>query len=72
MFNKVHRGGFFMNEVKSPKKPLIYYYLAAILLVVLFNMLTVGLGEVVSCCVLGVALVRLIEATPRLRGLFAA
>ena len=40
--------------------------------VVLFNMLTVGLGEVVSCCVLGVALVRLIEATPRLRGLFAA
>ena len=28
-----------MNEVKSPKKPLIYYYLAAILLVVLFNML---------------------------------
>ena len=39
LFNKVHRGGFFMNEVKSPKKPLIYYYLAAILLVVLFNML---------------------------------
>jgi len=28
-----------MNEVKSPKKPLIYYYLVAILLVVLFNML---------------------------------
>ena len=28
-----------MNEVKSPKKPLIFYYLAAILLVVLFNML---------------------------------
>ena len=28
-----------MNEVRSPKKPLIYYYLAAILLVVLFNML---------------------------------
>ena len=28
-----------MNEVKSPKKPLIYYYLAAVLLVVLFNML---------------------------------
>ncbi len=28
-----------MNEVKSPKKPLIYYYLAAFLLVVLFNML---------------------------------
>ena len=28
-----------MNEVKSPKKPLIYYYLAVALLVVLFNML---------------------------------
>lgn len=45
---------------------------AATMPVVLFNMLTVGLGEVVSCCILGVALVRLIEGTPRLRGLFAA
>ena len=28
-----------MNEVKRPKKPLLYYYLVAALLVVLFNML---------------------------------
>ena len=33
-----------MNEVKSPKKPLIYYYLAAILLVVLFNMAVTLVG----------------------------
>lgn len=39
--------------------------------VVLFNMLTVGLGEVVSCCILGVALVRMIEGAPRLQKLFA-
>lgn len=37
---------------------------------VLFNALTVGLGEIISCCILGVALVRLIEATPRLREIF--
>ena len=28
---------FLMNEVKSPKKPLLYYYLVAMMLVVLFN-----------------------------------
>ena len=28
-----------MNEVKSPKKPLLYYYLIAILVVLLFNLL---------------------------------
>ena len=28
-----------MNEVKSPKKPLLYYYLVALLLVMLFNMI---------------------------------
>lgn len=39
---------------------------------VALNMVTVGLGEVVSCCVLGVALVRLIEADPRLKELFTA
>lgn len=44
---------------------------AATVPVVLFNMLTVGLGEVISCCILGVALVRLIEGTPRLQALFA-
>ena len=26
-----------MNEVKSPKKPLLYYYLVAMMIVVLFN-----------------------------------
>ena len=28
-----------MNEVKSPKKPLSYYYMIVVLLVLLFNML---------------------------------
>ena len=28
-----------MNEVKSPKKPLIYYYMIVVLLVLLFNLL---------------------------------
>jgi uncharacterized membrane protein len=37
---------------------------------VLFNALAVGLGEGISCGVLGVALVRLIEANPRLAELF--
>ena len=26
-----------MNEVKSPKKPLLYYYVVALLAVMLFN-----------------------------------
>lgn len=26
-----------MNEVKSPKKPLLYYYVVALLVVMLFN-----------------------------------
>jgi uncharacterized membrane protein len=39
--------------------------------VLVFNMLTVGLGEVISCAVLGVALVRLIEASPRLKAVFS-
>ena len=38
--------------------------------VLVFNMLTVGLGEVISCCILGVALVRLIEGSRRLKQLF--
>lgn len=40
--------------------------------VVAMNMLSVALGELVSCCVLGVALVRLIETNKRLRQLFTA
>lgn len=44
----------------------------ATLPVTLFNMLTVGIGEVISCGVLGVALVKLIERNPALRRMFAA
>ncbi len=36
-----------------------------------FNGITVGLGEIVSCMILGVALVRLIESNPALRVRFA-
>lgn len=43
----------------------------ATLPVILFNMLTVGLGEIVSCSVLGVGLVKIIEANPELRRLAA-
>ena len=39
--------------------------------VLALNMLNVGIGEVISCCILGTALVRLIETNPRLRALFA-
>ena len=38
--------------------------------VVLFNMATVGLGEIISCCILGVLLVRLIESNQRLLSIF--
>ena len=38
--------------------------------IILFNMLTVGLGEIISCCILGVLLVRLIETNDRLSALF--
>ena len=38
--------------------------------IVAMNMVTVGIGEAISCCVLGVALVRLIENNRRLRQLF--
>lgn len=37
----------------------------------LFNALTVGLGEIISCTILGVALVRLIESNEGLRKVFA-
>ena len=33
-------------------------------------MLTVGIGEVISCCILGVLLVRLIETNRQLKMLF--
>ena len=38
--------------------------------IVAMNLVTVGIGEFLSCCVLGVALVRLIENNRRLRQLF--
>lgn len=38
--------------------------------IILFNMFTVGLGEIISCCILGVLLVRLIERSDRLSALF--
>ena len=38
---------------------------------ILANALSVGAGEIISCGVLGVALVRLIECNPRLRQIFA-
>lgn len=38
--------------------------------VLAFNMLSVGAGEVISCGLLGLPLVRLIEKTPALRRLF--
>lgn len=38
--------------------------------IILFNMFSVGLGEIISCCVLGVALVRLIERNSHLSALF--
>ena len=42
----------------------------ATLPVVLMNMLAVGIGEVISCTVLGVAMVKLIEANPALKERF--
>ena len=36
----------------------------------LFNILTVGIGEVISCGILGVALIKLIEQNRSLRQLF--
>lgn len=38
--------------------------------IILFNMFSVGLGEIISCSILGVALVRLIERNDRLSALF--
>ena len=38
----------------------------------LFNAVAVAIGEVISCCVLGVALVKLIESNEALNKIFAA
>lgn len=45
---------------------------AATLGMAAFNALTVGLGEVISCGVLGVALVKLIETNPALHKVFCS
>ncbi|MGN0983198.1 MAG: QueT transporter family protein [Gemmiger sp.] len=42
---------------------------AVTLPVILMNMVTVGIGEIISCCVLGVCLVRLIETNRELNRL---
>lgn len=34
----VHKGGTHMKEVKSPKKPLIYYYGVVLLVLLVFNL----------------------------------
>ena len=36
-----------------------------------FNAVAVGVGEIISCCVLGVALVKLIESNESLNKIFA-
>ena len=38
-WSPIQNGVFFMNEVKTPKKPLISYYCVVILILLLFNML---------------------------------
>ena len=43
---------------------------AATLPAAAFNALTVGLGEIICCSVLGVGLVKLIETNPALREFF--
>ena len=35
-----------------------------------FNAVAVGVGEIISCCVLGVALVKLIESNESLKKIF--
>ena len=37
-----------MNEVKSPKKPLLYYYFVAMLLVMLFNFIAIDVENVMK------------------------
>ncbi len=63
LFNAVIVGGieltFFMGETGATAK------------IALLNALSVGLGEVVSCMILGVLLVKLIESVPALRHSFS-
>lgn len=49
---------------------ILYVSPAAPLRVYAMNMLTVGIGQVISCCILGLLLVWAIERTPALRKLF--
>ena len=59
-----------MNEVKTPKKPLVYYGLIVLAVLLLFNMLTVGAGQAVCAGGLGLVLVRTVEKSPLLKQWF--
>lgn len=56
--------------IVGPEIAIFFLDTPATLPLMAVNALTVGLGEVISCGVLGVALVHLIERTPALRRLF--
>ena len=65
------------QEVKPPrlwrKKALIAALCAHVLVtaaLAVFNAVTVGIGEVISCTILGVALVKLIETNASLKKIF--
>ena len=59
-----------MKEIKSTKKPLIYYGLIVLAVLLLFNMLTVGVGQAVCAGGLGLVLVRTVEKSPLLKQWF--
>lgn len=48
----------------------ILYYPSSSINIYFFNMATVGLGQIVSCCLLGIPLVRVIEKSPPLLKFF--
>ncbi len=56
--------------IVGPEIAIFFMDTPATLPVMALNALTVGLGQLVSCGILGVALVRLIERTPALSRLF--
>lgn len=51
---------------------LLYFPAGSGAAIYLMNMLTVGIGQVISCCILGILLVWSIEKTPALKKLFAS
>ncbi len=56
--------------IVGPEIAIFFSDVPATVGIFLFNALTVGIGEVISCGILGVALVRLIEANASLHELF--